>query len=165
MFTNITNRIGSSFSSCVYDDPKQLSRISNGPFALGSRGLKKLVSETGALQLRIYCRKDRTLHMVTKNNTLGWPVLKYFSDITETTRPTGCGSFYRISDDDSVLSRKCQSWQYSSGKWSHPTRVNKNLKLYDHTIYIAKENHIYFNKDCDDGSGDSGPGLWQFYIR
>ncbi|KXJ10612.1 hypothetical protein AC249_AIPGENE26268 [Exaiptasia diaphana] len=79
--------------------------------------LKNLGNDMGFHQLRFRCRKksiNRTIHIMTTNNTAGHKVLDHF--LVKATWPTACGSFERLQDDKSILAQNCLKWGRNGGK-------------------------------------------------
>ena len=88
--------------------------------------MKELRTLINFTQLRFHCKKqspNHTFHIVTVQNPAGEAVVQYFSGQTDVL-PDACRSFYKMSDDDSLLAKKCDKWgkdksSYEVGKWGH----------------------------------------------
>ena len=103
--------------------------------AIDSCHTKKIFLEKSAMadlrshfsftQLRFYCSKKhgRTFHVTTVANSTGEAVLQYFSGQTD-VQPDACGSFVRMENDNSLLTRLCHRWgkegaNFQVGKWGY----------------------------------------------
>ena len=80
-----------------------------------SAGLKSVLTNMGFHQIHFYCYKKsvgRVVSIVTKNNTAGQQVVRFFTDdaFAHTNLPAACGSFYRLPEDKSVLGSNCLNW-------------------------------------------------------
>ena len=58
--------------------------------------------------------------------------------------PVSCGSYWRMSDDNSLLSRACDLWgwengNYHVGKWGNGHLSEK--RLLDHSAFVAGSCH------------------------
>ncbi len=92
-------------------------------------------------QPRFHCSKQqgRTFHVTTVTNSTGEAVIQYFTGRTETML-AACGSFVRMADDNSYLSRDCAQWGldaqgYYAVKWGHRAkRELYNLPAFIKTI-------------------------------
>ncbi|KAK3725326.1 hypothetical protein QZH41_002764 [Actinostola sp. cb2023] len=86
-----------------------------------------ILNKMGFHQIHFYCHKksvDRAVSIMTKNNTAGQQVVRYFTDdaFAKTTFPDACGSFDRLPEDTSILAQNCDKWgKDSAGK----VQVNK----------------------------------------
>jgi len=84
-------------------------------------------NKMGFHQIHFYCHKksvDKVVSIMTKNNTAGQKVVRYFTDdaFALTTLPDACGSFDRLPEDTSILAQNCSKWgKDSAGK----VQVNK----------------------------------------
>lgn len=80
----------------------------------------------GYHQIHFYCYKKSVGHVVsivTRNNTAGQQVLRYFTTATATVDfPAACESFDRLPEDTSTLSHNCLRW--GKGEFGR-TGVNK----------------------------------------
>lgn len=87
-----------------------------------------ILQKIGFHQIRFRCYKksvDRVVDIMTKNNTAGQQVVRYFTDdqYAETKFPVACGSFDRLPQDTSVLAQNCSKWgqdlakNYNVNKW------------------------------------------------
>ena len=127
-------------------------------------------------QLRFHCSKQqgRTFHVTTVLNSTGEAVVQYFSDQTDVL-PASCGSFVRMSDDNSHLAEKCEQWGYDGsphvGKWSKDD-VNGKRRMYNNPIFIEDEHQWRLVKEqrlCDDSTThfiqNSPDDFWKIYAR
>jgi len=86
-----------------------------------------ILNKMGFHQMHFYCIKKsvgRVVNIITKNNTAGQQVVRYFTDdaFAKTTFPDACGSFDRLPEDTSILAQNCAKWgKDSAGK----VEVNK----------------------------------------
>ncbi|KAK3732771.1 hypothetical protein QZH41_006931 [Actinostola sp. cb2023] len=74
-----------------------------------------ILNKMGFHQIHFYCHKKsvgRVVSIMTKNNTAGHQVVRYFTDdaFAKTTFPDACGSFERLPEDTSILAQKCDKW-------------------------------------------------------
>jgi hypothetical protein len=93
-----------------------------------SSAMLDILQKMGFHQIHFYCHKKsvgRVVSIMTKNNTAGQQVVRYFTDdeYAKSTFPAACGSFDRLPEDTSILVQDCSKWgrDYSSntdvGKW------------------------------------------------
>ena len=96
-------------------------------------------------QLRFHCRKQHgsTFHVTTATNSTGKAVVQYFSGQTD-VKPSSCGSFVRMEDDNSQLAEGCASWGYNEataefggGNWGGVPWLGSSSDemMYDHALY------------------------------
>jgi hypothetical protein len=129
-------------------------------------------------QLRFFCRKKipgRSFDIATEKNNLGHHVVQYFTAQTNTF-PKSCGSYYRLSDDNSILASQCSQWGYQSkyfvGKWHHAGFASNN-RLFNHLAFVRSKAHwVVANGrwECDDYSSNNGYAIsagdfWKIYVR
>ena len=150
---------------------------------LKQTAMKELRALINFTQLRFHCKKEklnRTFHIATVKNSSGEAVVQYFSGQTDVL-PYACHSFYKMSDDDSNLAKKCQSWgkdngQYSVGKWGHEkdAALGSNLnetRLFNHAAFVKDDCHWLLGDrfECDDDSRNqktmSGDNFWEVFVR
>ncbi|KXJ05797.1 hypothetical protein AC249_AIPGENE3612 [Exaiptasia diaphana] len=115
-------------------------------------------------QARFDTHQGRTVHVITAANSTGYDVIDYFSAV-HNNRPFACNSFYRGSDDDSLLAAQCHLW--SDGKWGSGTRIN-NWRLNDHAFYVPNKYHwvTISYVTCDSRIVVNNPGdYWKIYVR
>ena len=141
---------------------------------IASSAINELRSHVPFTQLRFHCNKQHgcTIHMATAANSSGEAVIQYFTGQTE-TMPASCGSFVRMKDDNSYLTRNCDKWgknndgHYLSGTWSH----QGIRELYDHPAFIVSLFHWVTRPDenrweCDDYSIQPSSGdFWRVFVR
>ena len=152
---------------------RKIDSYHNNRMIIANSAINELRSHQPFTQLRFHCRKQRgrTFHVTTVTNSTGEAVVQYFTGQTE-AMPAACGSFVRMADDNSYLSRDCVKWgmddqRYYSAKWGHQGM----RELYDHPAFIKSLYHWVTvsssNRwECDDfqitpSSGD----FWKVYIR
>ncbi|XP_020907076.1 uncharacterized protein LOC110245157 isoform X3 [Exaiptasia diaphana] len=141
--------------------------------------IQNLRTIMGFHQLRYRCYKksiDRTLHIMTTNNSAGHKVLDHY--LVKATWPTACNSFERLPDDTSVLSRNCQKWGYYDGKmevnrWGRSSNGG-DWRIYNNAIIWENKHYLLFHSGgayyCDDfkdalyGALSIGD-IWELYVR
>ena len=94
--------------------------------------------------------------------------------------PVSCGSYFRMNDDNSNLSRVCEHWGKESGnflvgKWGHDLTNDLGRpenRLFDHPAFVFPNNHwlLYLmgtaRWECDDYmSGVSSGDFWKVFVR
>ena len=147
--------------------------------------MKELRSLINFTQLRFHCKKQgrgRTFHIATVKNSSGEAVVQYFSGQTDVL-PIACGSFYEMSDDNSELTQKCQSWgkddgAYKVNKWGHEMdstlgKDQNETRLFDHAVFVQGQVHWmigFFNRfECDDydiiGTTVKRGDFWEIFVR
>ena len=159
-------------------DYKKIDEYKKNRLALSSQGFRALGTKMSFSQLRFFCRKKnpgRTFDIATATNTLGKNVIQYFTGQTD-TMPTSCGSYYRLSDDNSILANECARWGYSHagyhvGKWHHGG-YSPNNRLFDHAAFVGGKAHWIVSQsdgrwECDDfrGPAVSAGDFWKIYVR
>ena len=129
-------------------------------------------------QLRFFCHKKipgRTFDIATKINSLGHRVVQYFTAQTNTF-PVSCGSYYKLSDDNSIIAKECAKWGYISrryyaGKWHHDGYSSSD-RLFNHAAFVKSKAHWIVEHssngrwECDDYGGTKSTGdFWKIYVR
>jgi len=110
----------------TYDVISAFSKYDQNVVPTG-KAMLDILNKMGFHQIHFYCHKKsvgRVVSIMTKNNTAGQQVVRYFTDdaFALTTFPDACGSFDRLPEDTSILAQNCAKWgKYSSGK----VKVNK----------------------------------------
>ncbi|XP_044163704.1 uncharacterized protein LOC122948034 [Acropora millepora] len=137
--------------------------------------LKELRKHLPFTQLRFHCSKKlgRTFHVATVANNSGEAVIQYFTNLTDVL-PESCGSFERMSDDNSTLSVSCGEWGFNQtahiGKWGHVTRRGE-YRLNNRPAFIEGKGQWNINsldQSCDDKGDETAvsPGdFWKIYVR
>ena len=149
-----------------------INHYKNNNMILSTSALKELRKHLSFTQLRFHCSKQlgRTFHVTTVTNSAGEAVVQYFSRQTN-AKPYACGSFARLSGDNSILARDCANWgldsgSYYVGKWGHDER-----ELYEYPVFIRNLYHWaavpQWNRwECDDfNSALSSGDFWKIYVR
>ena len=129
------------------EDYRQIENYTRNNLVLSTYGLRTLGTKLSFKQIRFFCHKKipgRTFDIATTTNSSGNQLVQYFTAQTNIF-PETCGSYYRLSDDNSKLANQCarcglQSSKYFVGKWHHDGRVIAN-RLVDHTAFC-------YWKDC-----------------
>ena len=91
--------------------------------------------------------------------------------------PDSCGSYLRMNDDDSFLTRACRWWGHNQvGKWGHEDGFyihalgHPENRLFDHAAFVSGQYHwllyLTYGWYCDDveavvSSGD----FWKVFVR
>ena len=111
--------------------------------------------------------------MATVANNTGEAVIKYFTNLTDVL-PESCGSFQRMSDDNSTLSVSCGEWGYNQtarvGKWGH-VKNSRGNRLNYRPAFITGKGQWFINSKhrlCDDKDNETAlsPGdFWKIYVR
>ncbi|KAK3708952.1 hypothetical protein QZH41_008683, partial [Actinostola sp. cb2023] len=121
-----------------YDTYDVISAFSNNSQNVVPTGVAMLdiLNKMGFHQIHFYCHKKsvgRVVSIMTKNNTAGQQVVRYFTDdaFAKTTFPDACGSFDRLPEDTSILAQNCAKWGKDS---SGNVQVNKWGRIQDHGI-------------------------------
>ncbi|KAL9957546.1 hypothetical protein ACROYT_G039187 [Oculina patagonica] len=152
---------------------RKIDSYRNNRMIIANSALHELRAHLPFTQLRFHCNKQqgRTFHVTTVTNSTGEAVIQYYTGRTE-TMPAACGSFLRMADDNSYLSRDCAQWGrdaqgYYSAKWGHQGM----RELYDHPAFIKSLYHwvtipAQNRWECDDiqiapSSGD----FWKIFVR
>ena len=154
-----------------------INHYKNNNMVLATSALKELRKHLSFTQLRFHCSKrlGRTFHVTTVTNSTGKAVVQYFSRQTD-AKPYACGSFVRLSGDNSFLAGDCANWGlntssglYKVDKWGHDVVP----ELYRYPAFIS---HLYHwsalphphRWECDDsvdGSTLSSGDFWNIYVR
>ena len=158
------------------DNYQQIEEYKNNKLVLSAYGLRALGTKLPFKQLRFFCHKTipgRTFDIATTTNSSGNHVVQYFTAQTNIF-PESCGSYYRLSDDNSKLATQCARWGFQSkyfvGKWHHERRAIAN-RLVDHTAFVASESHWLVESngrwECDDYTGNkvSSGDFWKIFVR
>ena len=145
---------------------RAISNYNNKRMGISRTALRELRKHLPFTQLRFHCNKPqqgRTIHVITVTNSTGEAVVQYFSGQTD-VKPSSCGSFVRMEDDNSQLARRCARWGYDEvtdefyvGKWGGVPWLESSSDdlMYDHALYIQSANHWVVGKtggrwECDD---------------
>jgi hypothetical protein len=124
---------------------------------------------------------------MTKNNTAGQQVVRYFTYPTSgatTDFPDACGSFDRLPEDTSILAQNCYKWGQDQGlnketsKWGYYTfHGSKRLGTIPFAIntipkhFYGYSAHYYvpIQGYCDDDYDTPGPynanDIWRISVR
>ena len=148
--------------------------------------MKELRTYLNFTQVRFHCRKHggRTFHIATALNSKGEAAVQYLSDPTH-VKPDSCGSYLRMNDDDSFLTRTCNRWgkesgQFYVGKWGHGGTSylhdsywdfgDPEKRLFDNTAFVAHSHHwllgLMDRWECDDFKvGVASGDFWKVFVR
>ncbi|EDO40613.1 predicted protein [Nematostella vectensis] len=162
-----------SLGPAFYADYRYISTEKLGTVLVKSLAVQKLKSFIGFTQLRWRCRKQsvgRTIDIMTANNSSGARVLVHFLD--GVTFPDACGSFVRLPEDDSILTRNCAKWGSNGtlpeGEWGK-NGLGGPLRLYNYPFFWSGNftfsciNSFWY---CDDaGSDQNANDFWELYVR
>ena len=168
-------------SSIVFDTaaPNQMTvvpsyrGINTSQMVLTRGAVNELRSHLGFTQIRFHCSRHpgHIFHVATAANSTGEAVVQYFSGQTD-VQPDACGSFVRMDNDNSIMSRQCHQWgwengTYKVGKWGH-SRDQDRLYIYPAFVYHAQHWHTspHGTRYCDDGGSSKTAGdFWKIYVR
>jgi hypothetical protein len=167
------------------NDYRQIHEYNNEKLGLSTNALRALGTKMPFKQLRFFCRKKipgRSFDIATKiNSSLGHCVVQYFKLQTNTI-PNSCGSYYRLSDDNSIIASQCSQWGYLKyqssffvGKW-HYEGLPSSYRLFNHAAFVAAKAHwVVRNRangrwECDDYSLNEGYAIsagdfWKVFVR
>ena len=144
---------------------------SNSQYLLRN-GFNQLKQDIGFTQIRLYCFKKtrgRVFHIMTKEDTKGANVVKFFT--SSNNIPKACGSFSRLPDDNSSLAVKCDKWGFpNTDRWGHENMLTDS-RLFLRPMTLASVPRFYRLKgpkyQCDDDD-DLNPSIgdtWQVFVR
>ncbi|KAK2572065.1 hypothetical protein P5673_003500 [Acropora cervicornis] len=154
---------------------RKISEHKSNKVLITISALKELRRYLPFTQLRFHCSKKlgRTFHVATVANNTGEAVIQYFTNLTDVF-PESCGSFERMSDDNSTLSVSCGEWGYNQtahvGKWGCVRRRGGN-RLNNRPAFIKGKGRWNINsldQSCDDKGNETAvsPGdFWKIYVR
>ena len=119
------------------NDFRQIEEYKENKLALSTDGFRALGTKLSFKQLRFLCHKKipgPTFDIATMTNSSGRQVIQYFANENQTIFPESCGSYYRLSDDNSKIASRCKEWGYESskfgvGKWHHDDMPTNNRLL------------------------------------
>ena len=163
---------------------RQIKEYKTNKLALSTDGLHTLGTEMSFEQLRFFCHKKipgRTFDIATTTNSSGNQVVQYFTAQTNDL-PESCGSYYRLSDDNSTLAGQCARWGYQNrkkfvGKWhSDGGPASSENRLLDHAAFVDGEVFWLVEQsngrwECDDfainneGYTVSSGDFWKIFVR
>ena len=163
---------------------RQIKEYKTNKLALSTDGLHTLGTKMSFEQLRFFCHKKipgRTFDIATTTNRSGRnQVVQYFTAQTNIL-PESCGSYYRLSDDNSTLAGQCARWgrQLSKdfvGKWhSDEGPSSSENRLLDHAAFVSGDVHWFVQQsngrwECDDyvnkaGYRVSSGDFWKIFVR
>ena len=173
MIGQVTVYNTSDVSSRISDDFNDLHKMSFENIFMSDDALKQLRKITKCSQLQIFCSKPSgtIFHIVTNNNSSGFAVVDYMLKEVDQL-PTACGSFTALEDDNSHLSKHCESWGKNKefddpgNHWSYKDITHR---LINHLTYIYNLAHVQFTtnrKECDDYTKNGQPiGNWKYLVR
>ena len=158
-----------------------ISNYNNKRMGISRTAMYELRRHLPFTQLRFHCSKQqgKTFHVITATNSTGEAVVQYFSGQTD-VKPSSCGSFVRMEDDNSLLAKRCASWGYdettkkdAAGKWGGVSWLNSSRDdlMYDHSIFIYSKRHWVVGKgsgrwECDDFNSNLLPkDFWRIFVR
>ncbi|XP_048587149.1 uncharacterized protein LOC5517189 isoform X3 [Nematostella vectensis] len=161
-----------SVSSSKSKDWTVISRYDDNSVHLSIKGLKVLRDLDYFRQLRWYCKMEsvgRVLHIATALNETGDHVVRQMTD-TASSRPSACGSFYRLPDDTSIISTNCMKWDSDNNRWkgnNDDALVKDIIHMKDdsgvnHKLGMIKGN---FYCDTDKIPDNFNNASWALYYR
>ena len=155
---------------------RAISSYSNNVMGISKGAMRKLRTHLSFTQIRFFCinKGGRTFHVATAANSSGEDVVQYFTGQTNIL-PASCGSFQRMSNDNSHLSVTCDQWgkdgSYYVGKWGHHMKQGL-YRMYNHAAFVK---NLYYWKvmsdswSCDDGGSElfqqNVGNFWKVYVR
>ena len=154
---------------------RKISDHKSNKVLISISALKELRKHLPFTQLRFHCSKKlgRTFHVATVANNTGEAVIQYFTNLTDVL-PESCGSFERMSDDNSTLSVSCGEWGYNQtahvGKWGHIDGRGE-YRLHRPAFMIMGKGRWFINSGhslCDDKGNEtalSQGDFWKIYVR
>ncbi|XP_067045044.1 uncharacterized protein [Acropora muricata] len=175
LVSSIVATIDSTVEAFSKKSYRKISAYKSNKMLISISALKELRSHLRFTQLRFHCSKKlgRTFHLATVANNTGEAVIQYFTNLTDVF-PESCGSFQRMSDDNSTLSVSCGEWGFNQtahiGKWGHVRRRGGN-KLNNRPAFIKGKgqwNIDSLDQSCDDKGNETAvsPGdFWKIYVR
>ena len=157
--------------------------ISSNQTFITTNVMKELRTYLNFTQVRFHCKKKavgRAFHIATALNSTGEAAVQYFSNQTD-VMPVSCGSYLRMNDDNSSLSRACDGWGWENktflvGKWGiglthyiHQLGLPEN-RLFDHSAFVHDKYHWLLHLtnrwECDDLKGEVTSGdFWRVFVR
>ena len=163
---------------------RKIKEYKTNKLALSIAGLHTLRTKMSFEQLRFFCHKKipgRTFDIATTTNSSGNQVVQYFT-AQKKDLPESCGSYYRLSDDNSTLAGQCARWGYQSkkkfvGKWhSDGGLTSSENRLLDHAAFVSGEVFWFVQQsngrwECDDygvhneGYTVSSGDFWKIFVR
>ena len=143
--------------------------------------MKELRTYLNFTQVRFHCKKQggNTFHIATALNSTGEAAVQYFSNERD-DMPDSCGSYLRMSDDNSNLAKTCNRWgrKYNDayvGKWGIEYLDSAQVglpekRLFDHNAHVAGHYHWLLDHnnrwECDDHHvGVSSGDFWKVFVR
>ena len=158
-----------------------ISNYNNKRMGISRTALHELRKHLPFTQLRFHCSKQHasTFHVITATNSTGEAVVQYFSGETD-VKPSSCGSFVRMEDDNSQLAKQCANWGYNDstdefrvGKWGGIPffGLRSDEMMYDHAVFISFESHWMVGKaggrwECDDFQPNQiAKDFWRIFVR
>ncbi len=177
LVSNIVSETNQGQAWSPTNDFKDITEYSSNSLGLTTSALASLQNHVHFDQLRFFCHKKvpgRTIDIATKNNVPGKSVVRYLSARSDIL-PAACGSFDKLTDDNSYLSQQCSKWgydgKYEVNKWSH-IHTPKQNRLFDHLAFVGSKYHylVQFSKgsrwECDDFHDTLSVGdTWKIFVR
>ena len=169
--------IGSSppSQSFVVKSYRTINGFHSNNMVITKNAMKELRTHLPYAQLRFHCskQKGRTFHVTTAANSTGNTVVQFFSGQTDVL-PDSCGSFVKMTDDNSRLASMCHDWGTENGvkkvgKWSASGRGAQ--RLFNHPCFVYDTYHWVIKPqqprmECDDSVLDLSSGdFWKVFVR
>eukprot|EP00794_Sanderia_malayensis_P012897 gene12897-14225_t len=147
----------------------KLNFAENLNFVMKTGALQELQNKIAFKQFRFKCKsheKNSTIHIKTNNST----VVDYLVGRSN-VQPNACGTFTRLADDNSYLTRNCEKWGLPIGikKWGIPSETDKILAF--HPFFEDTVAHWTLIEqgrfECDTGmnSGISVNDFWDIFVK
>ncbi|XP_031572505.1 uncharacterized protein LOC116306571 [Actinia tenebrosa] len=164
--------------SSTYEVIKEYNRTDVKVKASGAAMLD-IKDKMGFHQIHFYCHKKsvgRVVSIMTKKNNAGQAVISFFTEPgVASVRPAACGSFDRLPDDTSILSKKCSEWgDTSNDEWGTSCCMGP-YRMANMVCHTSRKHGFEFedyyscdNEVPDDTSNAVPPDVndtWQISVR
>ncbi len=166
----------------LYPWPRNYEMISGietaqrGGGSVSPTTLAKHQKEMGFTELRLFCQKPsvgRRIHIRVRKQE----VINFLLEQTDKA-PQAKGSFERMPDDTSILSRQPEKWgeldgTKPSGTWG-TSNTPKGYRLHSYPLFINQQHHWLLYREwgaggelflCDDFQRGHTDGRWYMWVR
>ena len=145
--------------------------INTSQMVLTKGAVNELRSHLGFTQIRFHCSRHpgHIFHVATAANSTGEAVVQYFSGQTD-VQPDACGSFVRMDNDNSIMSRQCHQWdgKMERTKLENGDIVEIRIGCIFTLLLFTTDGHTspHGTRYCDDGGSSKTAGdFWKIYVR